>query len=79
MSEPINEEQQHLTEALQPQPRRAGALAAAVSQEIAAQCETAEMDALYEAATAEPAFDSRSGTSNFGKRVSARLQQAIRQ
>ena len=29
MSEPINEEQQHLTEALQPQPRRAGALAAA--------------------------------------------------
>jgi hypothetical protein len=49
-----------------------------VGEEVAAQRQIAEMDAFDEAAAEAPAFDKRSGTSNFGKRVSARLQQAIR-
>ena len=58
--------------------RRPGDLAAAVAAEVANQRHAAEMDAIDEAALADPAFDKRSGTSNFGKRVGARLQQAVR-
>jgi hypothetical protein len=57
-----------------PQPRKT--LAEAVGQEVGALRQAAEMDAFDEAAVEAPAFDKRSGTSNFGKRVSARLQHA---
>ena len=53
-------------------------LAEKVGAEVGAQRQEVEMDAIDAAALAEPAFDKRSGTSNFGKRVSARIQQACR-
>ena len=68
-SEPNNE--------TQPQPRRR--LCERVAEEVGAQRQAAEMDAFEEAAFADPAFDKRSGTSNFGKRVAARVQIATRQ
>jgi hypothetical protein len=60
-----------------PEPRKT--LAQSVAAEVATQQQEAESAAIDEAAFAEPKFDKRSGTSNVGRRVAARIQQALRQ
>ena len=60
-----------------PAPRKR--LAEIVGEEVAAQRFSQSLEAIEEAAMADPAWDKRSGTSNFGKRLSARIQQALRQ
>ena len=70
--EPTNE-----TPPATPPPRKQR-LCELVADCVAAQEEEANLAAIDEAASADPAFSKRKGESNFGKRVSARLQQALR-
>jgi len=55
----------------QPQPRKT--LAEAVAANVAAQRQEIEADANYAAAEEEPKWDKRSGTSNFGRRLAAKI------
>jgi hypothetical protein len=50
-----------------------------VGEEVAAQRQAADMAAYEEAAMEEPHWDRKTATSNFAKRVSARVQIAMRQ
>ena len=72
----MNDSIDDLTE--EPQARRAGALAQAVSNQIAEQEAVRDSEAAYAAADEEPAFNKRTGESNFGKRLSAKIQIATR-
>ena len=70
-------EQSEPTNETLPEPPRKR-LAELVGQEVAAQRHVADMAAFEEAVMEEPHWDKKTATSNFGKRVSARLQLAIR-
>jgi hypothetical protein len=59
-----------------PQPRKR--LSEVVGDNIASQLQEIEAKAFYEAANEEPAFDKRSGTSNAGRRIAAKIQVALR-
>ena len=63
----------------QPQKRQPGALAAAVAAQVAAQREAQALDAAWAAAEEEPSFDRKSGTSNIGRRLAAKIQIAQQQ
>ena len=54
------------------QPKRR--LADLVAEEVGEQRAVEALNAAYQAAQEEPAFDKKSGTSNFGRRLSAKIQ-----
>jgi hypothetical protein len=57
----------------QSQPRQPGALAAAVARRIADQKQSVATQRAIAATEQEPAFDKRTGQSNFGARVAGKI------
>ena len=50
-----------------------------VAEAVAAQREQQLDDLIYEQADADPVFDTRAGHSNFGARLSSKIQRALRE